>query len=101
MKSLMFAALVAIGLVLAFGGAGGDGSQRNPTWKPEMQRVDSYLQTGPSPGTNAAFQKKAHASATGCPDWRSGWLTRRTEAGWSGRTDSNRRPPGPKPGALT
>jgi hypothetical protein len=62
------AALVAIGLVLAFGGTGGDNAQRNPAGSKGMQRVDSYPQTGLSPGTNAAIQKKSHASA----DWLSG-----------------------------
>ena len=39
MKALMFAALVAIRLVLAFGGTGGDNAQRDPAWKQGMQRV--------------------------------------------------------------
>ena len=68
MKSLMLAALVAIGLVLAFGGTGGDSAQRDHAWKQGVQQVDSYLQAGLSPGTHAAIQKNAHASA----DWLSG-----------------------------
>jgi hypothetical protein len=76
MKSLMLAALVAIGLVLVFGGTGGDSAQQDPTWKQGMQRVDSYLQTGLSPETNAAIQKKAHASA----DWLSGLEKRVADA---------------------
>lgn len=76
MKSLMLAALVAIGLVLAFSGTGGDSAQHDPTWKHGMQRVDSYLQIGLSPGTNAVIQKKAHESA----DWLSGLEKRVADA---------------------
>ena len=76
MKAFMFSALLAIGLVLAFGGTGGGNAQRDPAWKQGMQRVDSYLQTGLSPGTNAAIQKNAHASG----DWLSGLEKRVADA---------------------
>jgi hypothetical protein len=71
MKALIFAAVVAVGLVLALGRTN-DGAQHDPGWKQDVQQsaqqVDSYLQRSLTPDTQAAITKHARDSA----DWLKG-----------------------------
>jgi hypothetical protein len=71
MKALIFGAVVAVGFVLALGRTSG-GAQQDSGWKQDVQQsaqqVDSYLQRGLTPDTQAAITKHARESA----DWLKG-----------------------------
>lgn len=62
MKTLIFAALVVIGLALA-GGTGNSNAQDDSRIQQGVQQIDSYLQKGLTPEAHDALSNKARASA--------------------------------------
>lgn len=64
MKTLIFGALVVIGLALAFGGTTNNSDARDDSRIEQgVQQIDSYLQKGLTPEAHDALSKKARETS--------------------------------------
>lgn len=63
MKTLIFAALVVLGLALASVGTGNNSAQDDSRIQQGVQQLDTYLQKGLTPEAHGALSNKARVSA--------------------------------------
>jgi hypothetical protein len=59
MKYLIFAAIIVVGLALAFGGSGSSDARDDSRLEQGVHRIDSYLAQGLTPEAHDALHKRA------------------------------------------